>query len=169
VPGRGSGYPPPPPTDPDVSNSLIRFVSSHRLAWVTPFTRQWLTQGCAHRLGRITMLHPALCYTCVDTSYGLKVPLVVPHSRTLCPASPSLRWVPCASVPHLLELDFASSSVLCSATTANSPSRVPSLSLVPRYPASPLSFVSHLIRLARQAGVLPPFARALVYRQYPFL
>ena len=32
---------------------------------------------------------------------------IFPPSRTLCPASPSLQWVPWASVPHLLGLRSA--------------------------------------------------------------
>lgn len=41
-----------------------------------------------------------------------------------CPASPSLQWVPWASVPHLLSLlSCRRLSVLCSAKTAGSPSR----------------------------------------------
>jgi hypothetical protein len=32
---------------------------------------------------------------------GLEVSPIVPPSRTFCPASPSLQWVPWASVPHL--------------------------------------------------------------------
>jgi hypothetical protein len=159
-----------PPTEPDVSNSLIRFVSSHRLAWITPFTRQWLTQGCAFRLGRITMLHPALCRTCVDTSCGLYVPFVVPHSRTLCPASPSLQWVPCASVPHLHGTDYHFTY-----PRYYDPLRLPTARLgflrfrsTPDTLHSPLLFVSRLSRLAGQAGAFPPFAWALVYRQYPF-
>ena len=78
-----------------------------------------------------------------------------PLNRTLCPASPSLQWVPWVSVPHLPELSFASSSVLCSATTANSPFRVLSLSLVPRYPAFS-SFVRVPSFSARQAGWSSP-------------
>jgi len=31
----------------------------------------------------------------------LEVPPIVPSSKTLCPASPSLQWVPWAPVPHL--------------------------------------------------------------------
>jgi hypothetical protein len=57
----------------------------------------------------------------------LEVPPISPPSRTLCPASPSLQWVPWASVPHLhryyapLRLPTAHLEVLRS-------------SLVPRYP-----------------------------------
>jgi hypothetical protein len=35
---------------------------------------------------------------------GLGVSPIVPPSRTFCPASPSLQWVPWAAVPHLLGL-----------------------------------------------------------------
>ena len=37
----------------------------------------------------------------MDTVGDLKVPPVGPFNKTLCPASPSLQWVPWASVPHL--------------------------------------------------------------------
>jgi hypothetical protein len=65
---------------------------------------------------------------------GLDVSPIVPPSRTFCPASPSLQWVPWASVPHLpgLQALARSPSVLCSATTATTPSRRPSV--VPRPP-----------------------------------
>jgi len=50
-----------------------------------------------------------LCFDCfairvsfVDTVCELNVSPVVPLSRVSCPASPSLQWVPWASVPHLL-------------------------------------------------------------------
>ena len=54
---------------------------------------------------------------------------VVLSSATLCPASPSLRWVPWASVPHLLShcLERHRPAVLCLAKTAPCPSRVTSL------------------------------------------
>ena len=42
--------------------------------------------------------------SCDDTVFGLGVPPVVPFNRTLCPASPSLQWVPWVSVPHLAGL-----------------------------------------------------------------
>ena len=95
---------------------------------------------------------------------------VVPHSRTLCPASPSLQWVLCASVPHL-----HSTSALCALTVGTmircdcqSPFselffpffsdtlQAPSLVCVPSLSA-------------RWTGWkrLPSFARALVFRQYP--
>jgi hypothetical protein len=65
----------------------------------------------------------------------LDVPPIFPSNRTLCPASPSLQWVPWASVPHLhryyarLRLPAALLRVLRS-------------SLVPRYLACSLLFVS---------------------------
>jgi hypothetical protein len=54
---------------------------------------------------------------------------VVLSSATLCPASPSLRWVPWASVPHLLGHcpDRPRPAVLCLAKTALCPSQVTSL------------------------------------------
>jgi hypothetical protein len=81
------------------------------------------------------MLPSALCWLSGDTICGLGVPLVVPSRRTLRPASPSLQWVPWASVPHLPgQASFARPSVLCSATTAKCPSRVPSLVARPPIP-----------------------------------
>ena len=37
----------------------------------------------------------------------LGVSPIVPSRKTLCPASPSLQWVPWASVPHLPDLNTA--------------------------------------------------------------
>ncbi len=106
-----------PPTEPDVNNLFIRFVSSRRLTWIISIhsARQWLTQGYlvspwAHNYATL-----ALYRTCVDTICGFNVPLVVPLNRTLCPASPSLQWVPWALVPHLHGTD----AVCCFATGVN--------------------------------------------------
>lgn len=66
------------------------------------------------------------------------MPLVVPCNETLCPASPSLQWVPWASVPHLLSQSLPQPSVLCSAKTAYCPSRIASLPLAFRYLACSL-------------------------------
>src|SRR5437870_5729491 len=38
----------------------------------------------------------------VDTVCDLGVSPIFPHSRVFCPASPSLQWIPWASVLHLL-------------------------------------------------------------------
>jgi hypothetical protein len=51
----------------------------------------------------------------------------LPPGSALCPASPSLQWVPWVSVPHLLGFSSSQPSVLCSAKTTVSPSRVASL------------------------------------------
>ena len=63
------------------------------------------------------------------------VSLILLSDKTLCPASPSLQWVAWVSLPHLLGLLTARPSVLRSAKTTASPSRVTSLdarSPVPR-------------------------------------
>jgi hypothetical protein len=59
----------------------------------------------------------AMCRSCVDMSADLLVSLIFPSGKTLCPASPSLQWVPWVSVPHLPGLPTARPSVLCSAKT----------------------------------------------------
>ena len=51
------------------------------------------------------MLPIALCWSCGNTVCRHGVLPVFPSSRTLCPASPSLQWVPWASVPHLPRYD----------------------------------------------------------------
>ena len=43
----------------------------------------------------------AIPWSCVDMVCDLEVSPIFPSSGTLCPASPSLQWVPWASVPHL--------------------------------------------------------------------
>src|SRR5215210_2759957 len=44
----------------------------------------------------------AIRWSCVAMVGDLEVSPICPPSRTVCPASPSLQWVPWASVPHLL-------------------------------------------------------------------
>ncbi len=84
---------------------------------------------------------------------GLEVSPIVPPSRTFCPASPSLQWVPWASVPHLpgLQALARSPSVLCSATTATTPSRRPSV--VPR---SPIPWCDPLLHSQPGPRTTPP-------------
>ena len=43
----------------------------------------------------------AIPWLSVDMVGDLCVSPIVPSKETLCPASPSLQWVPWASVPHL--------------------------------------------------------------------
>jgi hypothetical protein len=91
-----------PPTDPDVSNSLIRFVSNQKLASARlGLTRNLPASGA--QLG-----YPGL-RNCWSSSaldeligYGWRPQRVFrpPAQRTLCPVSPSLRWVHWVSVPH---------------------------------------------------------------------
>lgn len=45
----------------------------------------------------------AICWPCVDMGCDLRVSSIFPASKTLYPASPSLRWVPWAPVPHLAD------------------------------------------------------------------
>jgi hypothetical protein len=103
-------------------------------------------KAAAYHLGRTTWLPIALCRVSGDKICGLCVPLLFPHSRSLCPASPSLQWVLWASVPHLPvrtpSVAFATGAytylaVLRSARTAHRPSWVPSL--VARHPVPCLS------------------------------
>ena len=99
---------PPPPTDPYVSNSLIRFVSDGPCG---PKTLQLTTpQGvmtiAAHP--RRTPLRPDFCAIrarFVEAVCGLKVPPAFPwrrrHARHCLPAALRLlSWVPWALVPH---------------------------------------------------------------------
>ena len=76
-PGRAGGYPPGPPTDPDVRHSRIRFL---RQSGCCPCAVHW---PAVVRVGE------------------LKVSPPVSGQRKLCPTAPSLPWVPWASVPHV--------------------------------------------------------------------
>ena len=105
----------------------------------------------------------AICRIFVDTVGERIVPSVVPFSRTLCPVSPSLQWVPRVAVPHLPDR--------CPRTDHRYydplrlplyPSRVASLSLASRYLARFFAFVSRLYgSLTHRNG--PVSARALVH------
>ena len=80
----------------------------------------------------------------------LWVSLIFPHDKTLCPASPSLQWVAWVSLPHLLGLPNFRPSVLWSAKTTASPSRVTSLSA--RFPIPCVLSASFVSLSARSAG-----------------
>ena len=93
---------------------------------------------------------------------------VCPFNHSICPASPSLQWVPWALVPHLLSQVFLSPDLRYYA-----PLRLPSallgslrfwLSLPDTLTCFP-SFVSRF-RLAAWVGSLPASPRLLV-NQYP--
>ena len=99
---------PPPPTDPYVSNSLIRFVSNGpertiNLAGDEPTRRH----GCCCP-SECNCLRPDSCAigaSFVQTVCGLNVPPAFPwhrrHARHCLPALLRvLSWVPWASVPH---------------------------------------------------------------------
>ena len=100
---------PPPPTDPYVTNSVIRFVSNGpdgaiNLA-VDETTRR---HGfcCPSKCILLRSDSCALAASFVKTVSGLKVPPVFPwqqrHARHCLPAaSRLLSWVPWASVPHV--------------------------------------------------------------------
>jgi hypothetical protein len=78
LPGRAGGYPPGPPTDPDVRNSRIRFLrQSVSYPWI-------LSSG-----GVVTRLASSESLSCI-----------VPPGM-LCPTSPSLPWVAWVSLPHV--------------------------------------------------------------------
>ncbi len=59
-----------------------------------------------------------------------------PPSRTLCPASPSLQWVPWASVPHLLGLRLSPATPRYYAPLRLPPCLSRAASLVARVPAT---------------------------------
>src|SRR6185295_7325591 len=98
----------------------------------------------------------------------LDVSPIVPSSKLFCPASPSLQWVPWASVPHLLleQLLPRSSSVLCSATTAIVLLGSLHLSLSSRYLACSLLLCVPLPArwMAKDATPAP----GLLLTRYPF-
>ena len=81
------------PTVPYVKVSLIRFLRSD-------FSD---AKKVLPRLAHNYAVLNALRRSFGDTVCCLEVPPVVPFSRTLCPASPSLQWVPWTSVPHLTD------------------------------------------------------------------
>ena len=76
-PGRAGGYPPGPPTDPDVRNACIRFL---RQSGCYPLAVPW---RAVVRVGE------------------LKVSPLSPASGGSAWRSPSLPWVAWASLPHL--------------------------------------------------------------------
>ena len=99
---------PPPPTDPYVSNSLIRFVSDGlgRPKTLQVTTPQGVMTVAAHP--RRKPLRPDCCAiraSFVETVSGLNVPPAFPwrrrHARHCLPALLRvLSWVPWALVPH---------------------------------------------------------------------
>ncbi len=93
-----------PPTVPDVKDYLIRFLGSDPFDRIRNQTdaRPFGAQLCCptdHKC--LLTAWYALCGDYSHTVCGLDVPPVAHPSRTLCPASPSLKWVPWTSVPHL--------------------------------------------------------------------
>ena len=87
----------------------------------------------------------------------------MPSSETLCPASPSLPWVPWASVPHVPgRLTDCRPSVLCLAKTAACPSRV--ASLLARFPIPGLLPSFRVPRGSPAGGSSPPTPGLLANR-----
>ncbi len=78
------------------------------------------------------------------------VSLIFLSDKTLCPASPSLQWVAWVSLPHLPGLSCSRPSVLCSAKTTASPSRV--ASLVARFQVPRLSHYFVRVPLGSHSG-----------------
>jgi len=152
VPGRAGGYPTGPPTVPDVSNSLIRFVSIHPASAVRITSR--LTRPAGAELGYPSPVPRILFGRLVGSkSFPSLLPVprsarprlpsrgsLGPHFPTLigtmlsyaCPLSVSGRFA-CCSLPHTL----SASSVWVpygSCVVGSSP-HTPGL-LVSRYPCS---------------------------------
>jgi hypothetical protein len=96
LPGRSSGCPPLPP---QTRTCPIKASGSSVAAGLS--LRQ--TKQGRFPVWRITVAVPAsqIHRRFVDTVCEHGVSPVVPSGRTLCPASPSLQWVPWTSVPHL--------------------------------------------------------------------
>ncbi len=101
VPGRDSGYPTVPPTDPDLKIALIRFLGSDYSD-----ARQ-TTLRLAHNFAALQTIsdseQPAQQFPEVALIWfvGPESLPYFPPGKTLYPASPSLQWVPWTSVPHL--------------------------------------------------------------------
>jgi hypothetical protein len=115
----------------------------------------------AHPVWRTTMLplpvgttgSDTLRRSCGDTVCGLGVPPVVPFNRTLCPASPSLQWVPWVSVPHLIGL-----GIHCNhGPRYYDPLRLPNahLRFVRSSLSSPDTLFAPLLSLTGQVGAAP--------------
>jgi len=92
------------------------------------------------------LTHLAVRWSCVEMVCGREVPPILPFNGTSYPASPSLKWVPWASVPHPTGPDYSRPSVIWSAKTSKCPSQVPSLfAIVPWYLVCPRSFVCSIM------------------------
>ena len=112
---------PPPPTDPYVSNSLIRFVSNgpcgpKALQLTTP--QGDMTVAAHPSANSLRLDSSAIRASFVDTGSGLKVPPAFPwrrrHARHCLPALLRvLSWVPWASVPHASGPDLSPTPRYC--------------------------------------------------------
>ncbi len=99
---------PPPPTDPYVTNSVIRFVSNGPDGTINLAVDETTTRHGFCCPSECNCLRPDSCAihtSFVETGCGLNVPPVVPwcerHVRHCLPALLRvLSWVPWASVPH---------------------------------------------------------------------
>jgi hypothetical protein len=154
---------PPPPTDPYVSNSLIRFVSNGpdgtiNLA-VDETTRRHDCCCPSKRLYRRSDCF-AIRASFVETVGGLKVPPAFPwrrrHARHCLPALRRvLSWVPWASVPH------ASEQCRLSGTA---PRYCALLRLPPSFPVGPLCAPFRYLGVTRSSLCSSRLAPGLAHR-----
>jgi len=132
---------PPPPTDPYVTNSVIRFVSNGPCEPKTlQLTRPQGVMTVAARPKRKS-LRPDFCAiraSFVETVCGLKVPPAFPwrrrHARHCLPALLRvLSWVPWALVPHASEQETSPVPRYCALLRLPSPVPVGALLAPFRY------------------------------------
>ncbi len=95
VPGKGTGSPAP---SPQTRTSAMNASGSS----VTTSLRQWRTTQATPRLAHnCADPGPAILWSFMDTVGEPGVSPLGPPRETLCPALPSLQWVPWVAVPHL--------------------------------------------------------------------
>ena len=118
---------PPPPTDPYVTNSVIRFVSNGPNGTINLAVDETTRRHGFCCPSKLVTLRSDLCAcraSCVWTGCGLNVPPAFPwhrrHARHCLPALLRvLSWVPWASVPHASGQESPPPpAVPCAATTA---------------------------------------------------
>ena len=97
-----AGYPAGPPTDPDVTNSVIRFLGDRSVN-----TLRHMTLLPCKSLRTCS----TFCWSFVEMVCDHDVSPIVPSNRASCPASPSLQRVPWTSVPRLPDSRLASRTI----------------------------------------------------------